>query len=47
MGKRSARGALVGLTVGAALVFGLIWLPAAMRGDFYEITDPSSTWAAR
>ncbi|NNM46097.1 hypothetical protein [Knoellia koreensis] len=34
------RGALIGLAVGAVLVVLLILLPAALQGDFYEITDP-------
>jgi hypothetical protein len=31
---------VIGLAVGAALVVVLIWLPAAISGDYYEITDP-------
>lgn len=31
---------MIGLAVGAVLVAGVIWLPAAIRGDYYEITDP-------
>ena len=31
---------MIGLAVGAALVALVIWLPAAVRGDFYEISDP-------
>lgn len=39
MRGRPGRGAVIGLIIGAALVAVLIWLPAAMSGDFYEFTD--------
>lgn len=31
---------MIGLVIGAALVALLIWLPAALSGDYYEIGDP-------
>lgn len=31
---------MIGLAIGAVLVALLIWLPAAVRGDYYEIGDP-------
>lgn len=40
MRGRPGPGAAIGLAVGIALVALVIWLPAAMWGDFYEITDP-------
>jgi hypothetical protein len=40
MRGRAGPGALIGLVVGVALVAMVIWLPAALAGDFYEITDP-------
>lgn len=40
MRERPGRGAVIGLVVGTLLVAALIWLPAAMAGDFYEFTDP-------
>ena len=40
MRGRPGRGALTGLAVGALLVAAVIWLPAALAGDFYEFTDP-------
>lgn len=40
MRGRPGRGAVIGLVVGAVLVAALIWLPAALSGDFYEFTDP-------
>ena len=40
MRGRPGPGAAIGLAVGIALVALVIWLPAAMRGDFYGITDP-------
>jgi len=30
---------VIGLVVGAVLVAVVIWLPAALTGDFYEVTD--------
>ena len=40
MRGRPGRGTVIGLVVGALLVAVLIWLPAALSGDFYEFTDP-------
>jgi hypothetical protein len=40
MRGRPGRGAAFGLVVGAVLVAAVIWLPAALAGDFYEFTDP-------
>jgi hypothetical protein len=40
MRGRPGRGAVIGLVIGALLVAVLIWLPAALSGDFYEFTDP-------
>ena len=40
MRGRAGPGALIGLAVGVVLVVMVIWVPAALAGDFYEITDP-------
>ena len=40
MRGRPGRGAVIGLGVGAVIVAAIIWLPAALSGDFYEFTDP-------
>jgi len=40
MRGRPGRGAVIGLVVGVVLVAAVIWLPAALTGDFYEFTDP-------
>jgi hypothetical protein len=40
MRRGPVRGALIGLAVGALLVVLIVVLPAALQGDFYEITDP-------
>ena len=40
MRGRAGPGALIGLVVGVVLVAMVIWLPAALAGDFYEISDP-------
>ena len=37
---RPGPGALIGLVVGVVLVAVVIWLPAAVSGDFYEFSDP-------
>lgn len=40
MGGRPGPGALIGLVVGVVLVGVVLWLPAALAGDFYEFSDP-------
>lgn len=40
MRGRPGPGALIGLTVGVALVAMVLWLPRALDGDFYEFSDP-------
>ena len=40
MRGRAGPGALIGLAVGVVLVAVVLWLPAALTGDFYEFTDP-------
>ena len=40
MRGRPGPGALIGLVVGVVLVAVVLWLPAALAGDFYEFSDP-------
>ena len=40
MRGRPGPGALIGLVVGVVLVGVVLWLPAALAGDFYEFSDP-------
>jgi hypothetical protein len=40
MRGRPGPGALNGLIVGVVLVGVVLWLPAALAGDFYEFSDP-------
>ncbi|GAA4406837.1 hypothetical protein GCM10023168_22230 [Fodinibacter luteus] len=40
MRGRPGPGALIGLVVGVVLVGVVLWLPAALTGDFYEFSDP-------
>jgi hypothetical protein len=40
MRGRPGPGALIGLVVGVVLVGVVLWLPAALAGDFYGFSDP-------
>ncbi len=40
MRGRPGPGALIGLVIGVVLVGVVLWLPAALAGDFYEFSDP-------